>query len=266
MAFFIGLGPADLRQRLLQAEHLDDRRLALSAGQPEARRRLHDLLHGHQPRRRHVAAAVRLHRRDLRLALRLRPGHARHADRTGGLRRPDASHAGRHPAGWRRRRLLLCFRPDNPFSIAVNVFVASRWSRRRSWPWSPSAGAACRREAGAPPDPARLRQRVGGVIPRRMGRLSGHARHDPVLRAARLGIRTADQRQSRLSPSCPTGSSQQLEASDHCADADPGGGGQGSQPAGGLGPGRLRPARVRLPGLRDVPPGDDPTATDVRGA
>ena len=42
---------ADLgRQRLLQAQHLDHRRRALRAGRPPPRRRLHHLLHGHQPR------------------------------------------------------------------------------------------------------------------------------------------------------------------------------------------------------------------------
>ena len=58
-------------------------------GQPQARQRLHHLLHGHQPRRVDVAAAVRLHRRDLRLALRLRPRDDRDADRPRGVRRAE---------------------------------------------------------------------------------------------------------------------------------------------------------------------------------
>ena len=68
---------------------------ALSAGRPAPRRRLHALLHGHQPRRRALAARVRLRRRDLRLALRLRPRDARHAHGRGGVRGARADHAGR---------------------------------------------------------------------------------------------------------------------------------------------------------------------------
>ena len=40
-------GPLDRRQRILQAQYLHDRRLALRPRQSQARRRIHDLLHGH---------------------------------------------------------------------------------------------------------------------------------------------------------------------------------------------------------------------------
>ena len=86
LTFFTALALLDLRQRLLQAQHLHDRRHALRARQPQARRRIHDLLHGGQPGRRHVAAVVRLHRRDLRLGPGLRPGHDRNAHRGGRVR------------------------------------------------------------------------------------------------------------------------------------------------------------------------------------
>ena len=49
--FFLALLVPHHRQRRLQAEHLDPGRQSLRAGRSAPRRRLHDLLHGHQPRR-----------------------------------------------------------------------------------------------------------------------------------------------------------------------------------------------------------------------
>jgi hypothetical protein len=95
-------GAADPGQRALQAQHRHHRRADLQhrAPQEEARRRLHDLLHGREPRRGHGPAALRLRRADLRLALRLRPRDPRHDDRPRHLHRAHAGHAGAH----RRRR------------------------------------------------------------------------------------------------------------------------------------------------------------------
>ena len=74
-------GAARPRQRLLQAEHLDDGRRPLSRGRRAARRRVHDLLHGHQLRRADRAARLLDARRrpGLWLALRLHGGRRRHA-------------------------------------------------------------------------------------------------------------------------------------------------------------------------------------------
>ena len=65
-------GVLDLRQRLLQAEHLDDGGPAVSGLRQAHRQRVHHLLHGHQPRRVHRAVGVRLlwrHRSSARLPL-----------------------------------------------------------------------------------------------------------------------------------------------------------------------------------------------------
>ena len=62
--FFAALGPVDLRQRVLQAEHLHDRRLTLRSRQSATRRRLHDLLHGREPGSGDRSLVVRLHRRE----------------------------------------------------------------------------------------------------------------------------------------------------------------------------------------------------------
>ena len=80
-SFYVGLAAADPRQRLLQAEHLDDGRRPLSAGRCAPRRRIHDLLHGHQRRRLPRAARLLDARRGpgLRLACRLLRGRHRHA-------------------------------------------------------------------------------------------------------------------------------------------------------------------------------------------
>ena len=68
------------RQRLLQAEHLHHGRRPLPAGRPPPRRRLHHLLHGHQPRR-FLAPLIcaTSARTRIRLALRLRRRQHRHA-------------------------------------------------------------------------------------------------------------------------------------------------------------------------------------------
>jgi hypothetical protein len=60
---------------------------------PQARRRLHDLLHGREPRRGHRPAGLRVRGRDLRLALRLRPRDHRHDDRPRHLRGAHPRHA-----------------------------------------------------------------------------------------------------------------------------------------------------------------------------
>ena len=73
--------PADRRQRLLQAEHLVDGRHALPRPRPAPRRRLHDFLHGHQPRRLLLAAGRRDAGREVRLALGLRVRRRRHGHR-----------------------------------------------------------------------------------------------------------------------------------------------------------------------------------------
>ena len=157
---------AHRRQRLLQAEHLHDRGFAVSRAQPQARRRLHAVLHGHQSGRGDVAAAVRLHRRDLRLALRLRPGHDRHADRHRRVRRAGAPHASadRRPARSRRPARCSCSgrttrsRSRSTCSSAVALLA--------------SAATACvalargglPAEAGQPKDPDKLRRRVLGPL------------------------------------------------------------------------------------------------------
>ena len=76
----------DPRQRRLQAEHLDPGRQPLPAGRPAPRPRLHDLLHGDQPRRVLLAPRLRHARAEARLALRLRRRRRRHG--RGPLRLP----------------------------------------------------------------------------------------------------------------------------------------------------------------------------------
>ena len=76
---------ADPRQRHVQAEYLDDGRRALSAGRRAPRRRLHDLLHGHQHRRVPRAARLLDARRGSRLRMARRiPGRRHRHDAVGG--------------------------------------------------------------------------------------------------------------------------------------------------------------------------------------
>ena len=76
-----GAPGAHPRQWLLQAEHLDPGRHALSARRPPPRPRLLDLLCRHQSRRVLLAAGVRHAGRRMRLALRLRRRRRRHDHR-----------------------------------------------------------------------------------------------------------------------------------------------------------------------------------------
>ena len=75
------------RDRLLQAERLDDGRPALRRARSAPRRRVHHLLHGRQRRRPAGSAGMRLLRREpaLGLALRFRRGRRRHGVRPGAL-------------------------------------------------------------------------------------------------------------------------------------------------------------------------------------
>ena len=95
------------RLRHVQGQYRQPGRRALQARGPAPRRRLPDLLSRHQ-RRRHRRAADRRHaRREDRLALGLRRGRRRHADRARHLpRRPEASADGafRGPRPGRARR------------------------------------------------------------------------------------------------------------------------------------------------------------------
>jgi POT family proton-dependent oligopeptide transporter len=60
---------------------------------------------------------------------------------------------------------LILFRPDNAFSIAVNVFVALALLAAAAIAWTALGRGGLPREAGAPPDPERLRARVlSGVL------------------------------------------------------------------------------------------------------
>ena len=69
------------RQRLLQTEHLDDRRLSLQARRSATRRRIHDLLHGHQRRLDRLADPVSDLRQLVWLVGRFRDRRRRHVDR-----------------------------------------------------------------------------------------------------------------------------------------------------------------------------------------
>ena len=79
------------RHRPAQRQHQRHRRPAVRAGRQPARRRLLDLLHGHQPRRVHRAARLRLSRAARQLALGLRRGRRRHGARPRAVRRSGAS-------------------------------------------------------------------------------------------------------------------------------------------------------------------------------
>jgi POT family proton-dependent oligopeptide transporter len=61
--------------------------------------------------------------------------------------------------------LLLYFRPDNPFSISVNVFVALALVSAGIVAVYALGRGGLPAQAGAPPDPARLRHRLGGALP-----------------------------------------------------------------------------------------------------
>ena len=103
------------RHRPAQGQRQRDRRQALRAGRHPPRRRLLDLLHGHQPRRVHRAAGVRLPRPADQLALRLRRRRRRHDARRDSVRArqhatwatpaccPAPAHAGSSGATWRRQ-------------------------------------------------------------------------------------------------------------------------------------------------------------------
>ena len=135
--------------------------------------------------------------------------------------------------------LLLYFRPDNPFSIAVNVFVAIALVAAAIVSAYALGLGGLPREAGAPPDPARLRQRVGGVIPAEWAVYLGTLITIPffVLFVSGFAPLTSDNRAITIVPDRIV---QQLESSDHALDADPVGGGYGMQPSRGPGPGGLR--------------------------
>ena len=114
------------------------------------------------------AAAVRLYRRDVRLALGVRPGGDRDACRHGRVRGPHAIVADPDHVGALGAAVgLFCFHPDNPFSIGVNVLVGIALlvaSGVVAWLALERGGIPA--EAGAPPDRARLRRRVFGPFPR----------------------------------------------------------------------------------------------------
>ena len=108
--------------------------------------------------------AVRLHRRDLRLALRLRPGDDRHADRRRGLRGADAPHAASDPRRRARDRDLAAVSPEQSLQPRdQRLRRRCRSSRRASSRSSRSVAAACRTvQVGAPADAAG-RATVAGV-------------------------------------------------------------------------------------------------------
>jgi POT family proton-dependent oligopeptide transporter len=60
---------------------------------------------------------------------------------------------------------LFLFRPDNPFAIGVNIFVAVSLLAAGVTAWVALSRGGLPAETGAPPDPQRLRQPVGGIIP-----------------------------------------------------------------------------------------------------
>ena len=119
--------PAHSRQRAVQAEHLDDGRRPVSAGRRPARRRVRDLLHGHQHRRLPRAARLLDARRGshLRLARRLLRGRHRHAA------------VGDHPA---RLRAAL-HRQRRP--RAGGAAVAQDVRRHQAAAHARSSGTAC---------------------------------------------------------------------------------------------------------------------------
>ena len=115
-------------RRAAEAEHLHAGRRALPRGRRPARRGLHDLLHGDQPRRVHRAVDRRLARAQVRLAHGIPRGGRRHAARpaavlavarTAGRRGRGGASAGRRPgpgarleaARRRSRRPLRCGLP-----------------------------------------------------------------------------------------------------------------------------------------------------------
>ena len=107
--FLLALLAADLRQRRVQAQHLDPGRRALRARRSAPRPRLLDLLRRHQPRRVPGAARLRHARRGARLALWLRRRRRRHDDRACDLSLRHAHAAARRAAartraGERRNR------------------------------------------------------------------------------------------------------------------------------------------------------------------
>jgi POT family proton-dependent oligopeptide transporter len=59
---------------------------------------------------------------------------------------------------------LFIYRPDNPFSIGVNVFVGLSLLVAGVVAWVALGRGGLPKEAGAPPDPERLRRRVVGPI------------------------------------------------------------------------------------------------------
>ncbi len=69
---FLCPAAADHRQRRLQAEYLHTGRQSLSPRRPAPRRRVHDLLYGHQPRRVHLQSGLRNFSGDGWLALGIR--------------------------------------------------------------------------------------------------------------------------------------------------------------------------------------------------
>ncbi|HEY3498835.1 MAG TPA: oligopeptide:H+ symporter [Polyangiaceae bacterium] len=56
---------------------------------------------------------------------------------------------------------LIVFRPANPYSFAVNVFVAAALLGAASVAWVGLGRGGLPKEIGGPPDPAKLKQRVG---------------------------------------------------------------------------------------------------------
>ena len=102
--FYAGLALDRRRHRTAQAERQHAGRIALRTGRCAPRRRLLDLLHGHQPRRAVRPADRRLPRAARRLAHRLRLRRRRHDARPRPVRRrPQASRPGHRTSEGGRR-------------------------------------------------------------------------------------------------------------------------------------------------------------------
>ena len=80
---------------------------------------------------------------------------------------------------------MFVFHPENPFSMAINVFVGLSLVAAAAVAWVALMRGGLPAGAGAPPE--RRRPRAGPKAPRRMAGLPGHPRGDHDLRA--LGLR-----------------------------------------------------------------------------
>ena len=153
----------DRRQRFLQAKHFYNGRNALPARQSKEGQRLHDFLHRHQPGRSDRALICGYVGDHIRLALRLRTGNDRHADRPRGIRSADSGHPsadlvwsssyGDQHAVYDEQYLPIC--GQRFFRIGVSNCGHYRFCRAR-----PGRAAPLR---AAPPDPSLLKRMMGPI-------------------------------------------------------------------------------------------------------